>query len=401
MAADRRPSASVELVDTPERFAALVESLSTAGRYALDTEFHRERTYWPKPALVQLAWQEEPCAPSRVALVDPLAVEVSPLAEVLSGPGEMVAHACEQDLEILERLCGTGPARLFDTQVAAGFAGHPAANLASLVKAFLRVDLLKGNRLTDWTSRPLTAAQQEYAAADVSHLLPLADAIADDLDRSGRRGWAEEECEALLRRPHGPPDPRRAWWKLRDARSLKGPARGVAQEVAAWREERARSLDVPVRTVLPDLALQAIAHQAPSGAHGLSILRGMEGRSLRPAAARELLDAVERGRRLPADLLCLPPAEEVPRELRGPVGLVMAWIAQLARSEGIDPSLLATRADVASYLRGDPTSRLSHGWRAAMVAVPVRALVEGRASLAFDGAGSLVLEERSGRPFTG
>jgi ribonuclease D len=391
----------VELISTDKDLAGIVDRLRSADRYALDTEFHRERTYWPGLALIQIAWRDGTGEPTEVALVDPLAVDIAPLAEVLAGSGVMVAHAAEQDLEILEMVCGRGPNRLLDTQLAAGFCGHASASLASLMKDFLSREMAKADRLTDWRLRPLSASQLAYAAADVEYLLPLADAIAEDLGHSGRLAWAEEECETLRTRYHGPADPRRAWWRLRDSRALRGASRGVAQEVAAWREERARKLDVPVRSVLPDLALQAIAHQPPANAAALSRMRGMEGRSLRPSAAAELLAAVERGRKLAPEELCLPPAEEVPREMRAAVALLMAWVAQLSRRERIDASLLATRADIASYLRGDPDSRLSHGWRASLVATPIRALVEGRAALSFDGAGGLVIEERSHRPFTG
>lgn len=378
---------------------ALVERLRTVDRYALDTEFHRERTYWPGLALMQVAWPQTNGGAPGLALIDPLAVDVRPFAEVLSSPAAMVAHAAEQDLEILERYCGRGPGRLFDTQIAAGFLGYAAPSLTTLSRAFLGHEVAKGDRLTDWRARPLTDSQIAYAAADVEHLLLLADRIAEDLDREGRGQWASEECESLRSRSHGPSVPERAWWKLRDARSLKGSARGVAQEVAAWRELRARSLDQPVRTVLPDLAVQAIAHRPPSSAGALNRVRGMEGRQLRPAVASELLAAVERGRVLPVDELRLPPADDVPRELRAPVALVMAWIAQVARDERLDPALLATRGDVASYLHDEDGSRLSTGWRCSMLAEPVRALVEGRAALSFDGAGRLTLEERSGRPF--
>ncbi|HET6964683.1 MAG TPA: HRDC domain-containing protein [Acidimicrobiales bacterium] len=389
----------IELIADKAAFEELVGLLLNAERYALDTEFHRERTYWPALALLQISWVEGEGERPNVALVDPLAVDVTALGEVLAGPGTMVAHAADQDLEILERFCGRGPSRLLDTQLAAGFAGHTSPSLGSLTQAYLGRELAKGDRLTDWRVRPLTDSQLAYAAADVDHLLPLADAITDDLDRTGRRRWAEEECESVRSRPHGPPDPLKAWWKLRDARSLKGSARGVAQEVAAWRELRAQTVDQPVRSVLPDLAVQAIAHRPPATAAALLKIRGMEGRQLRPAVSAQILEAVERGRNLPASELCLPPADDVPKEMRAPVALVMAWIAQLARDERIDASLLATRSDVASFLRSEGASRLNHGWRNDLVAAPLRALVEGRASLGFDGAGSLVLEERSGRPF--
>jgi ribonuclease D len=392
--------APLTLIDDQTAFDDLVAGLMSADRYALDTEFHRERTYWPSLALLQISWSGPEGRPE-VALVDPLAVDVKGLRAVLAGPGTMVAHAADQDLEILERICGQGPSRLLDTQLAAGFAGHTSPSLGALTQAYLGRELAKGDRLTDWRVRPLTDSQLAYAAADVDHLLALTDAIVEDLDRRGRRAWAEEECESLRSRPHGPPDPLKAWWKLRDSRSLKGNARGVAQEVGAWRERRAQKVDQPIRSVLPDLAVQAIAHRPPTSAGSLQRIRGMEGRHLKPAVAAELLEAVERGRALPVPDLCLPPADDVPKELRAPVALVMAWIAQLARDQRIDASLLATRSDVASFLRPGGSSRLSHGWRNDLVAAPIRGLVEGRAALGFDGTGGLVLEQRSGAAFTG
>jgi ribonuclease D len=125
----------------------------------------------------------------------------------------------------------------------------------------------------------------------------------------------------------------------------------------------------------------------------------MEGRQLRPAVAADLISVIERGRTLPAEQLELPPADDVPKELRPAVALVMAWIAQVARDAKLDPALLATRSDVAGYLRSDPTSRLSTGWRGQMLAAPIDGLIEGHAALTFDGDGGLVLEERSGRPW--
>jgi ribonuclease D len=388
-----------QVVTGPAALDTLVERLLAVDRYALDTEFHRERTYWPHLALVQVAWPAGDTGPAGVALVDPMAVDVAPLSKVLEGPGLMVAHAAEQDLEVLERACGRGPTRLFDTQIAAGFEGHGSSSLGALSQAFLGTSVAKGDRLTDWRRRPLTDSQLAYAAADVEHLLELADAIGALLERDGRRPWAEEECRALLARPHGGSDPLRAWWKLRDARQLRGSSRGVAQEVAAWREQRAQVLDLPARTVLPDLALQAIAHRPPASATALAQVRGLEGRHLRAEVTTELLAAVARGLTVPGAQLRLPPADDVPKELRAAVALLMAWVAQLARDERVDAAQLATRGDLAAYLRGDPEARLARGWRSVMVAEPVQALVEGRAVLAFDGAGRLVLEERSGRAF--
>jgi ribonuclease D len=244
----------------------------------------------------------------------------------------------------------------------------------------------------------LSAGQLSYAADDVAHLLALCDAIVSQLSARGRLAWAEEECELLRLRNVGPGDPARAWWKLRDARQLRGPARGVAQEVAAWREERAREVNQPVRFVLPDLALQAIVHGQPSTVVALRAIRGLDGRHLRGDVPAQLLDAISRGRQLPDGVLQLPPTDEVDRTWRPAVSLAAAWIAQLARDERIDASLLATRADLVAFLSEDPGSRLARGWRAQLVGRQLARLVSGDAALAFEGSGRLVLEARSRRP---
>ncbi len=383
------------LVSSQSDVDAVVRRLLSVDRYALDTEFHRERTYWPHLALLQVAWPTGLDGPAGVALVDPLAVDVAPLAEVLEGGGTMVAHAAEQDLLVLDRACGALPSRLLDTQVAAAFAGQGSASLASLTKRYLGAELAKGDRLSDWRRRPLTASQRRYAASDVDRLLDLASALEDDLTRQGRFGWAEEECELLRRRAALPADPSQAWWKLRDARQLRGTGRGVAQEVAAWREQRAQETDVPARTVLPDLALQAIAHHPPADLDGLHHVRGLDGRHLRAEAVHELLAAIQRGRSLPPERLRLPPADEVPKDLRPAIALSMAWVAQCARDAQIDSSVLATRADVVAVVRREPGARLDRGWRAELVGGPLQRLVAGEAAVAFDGQGGLVLEQRS------
>ncbi len=331
-------------------------------------------------------------------LVDPFGVDVSALAAVVAGPAVMVGHACDQDLEIIRRTCGVLPGTIFDTQIAAGFCGHSSASLASLVKSFLGKDLAKGDRLTDWQARPLTSSQLAYAASDVEHLLVLADTITAELDATGRSGWVDQECASLLARCATHADARRAWWKLRDARTLKGASRGVAQEVAAWRERRAATVDQPVRYVVADLVVQAIAHRPPSTHEALNSMRGLDGRRLKSPVADEILEAVERGRNLPEEQILPPPSDEVPKELRASVALMMAWIAQVAKNERIDPAAVATRSDVAAFLRDDPQCRLLDGWRGALLSGALRALRDGDGALTFNPSGSLRLEAASGTP---
>jgi ribonuclease D len=383
-----------EIVTTKEGLASLILRLRDSAEYALDTEFHRERTYWPRLALVQVAWRSNTDGEQHVALVDPLAVDPEPLGSVLAGPSIMVAHAATQDLEVLARACGVLPTTLFDTQVAAGFLGYGSASLASLAERFLGVRLTKGDRLTDWSRRPLTPSQISYAASDVAYLLALADEISGQLGARGRLSWAEEECATLLARPQGPIDPHEAWWKLRDNRHLQGVSRAIAQEVAAWREDKARTLDVQPRMVLADLALLSIAHSPPATVSALRETRGLDARHLRGNAEEEIMRAVARGKALLPDSLHLAQAQQMSKELRPAVTLATAWVAQLSRDEEVDAALLATRTDVVDFLSGKRGARLGEGWRADLVGVPLRRLANGEASLALDGHGRLLLEER-------
>ncbi len=363
--------------------------------WAFDTEFHREKTYYPQLALLQVAW------PAGIALIDPLAVDVAPFAAALGAAGTAVAHAADQDLEVLDRACGRGPARLFDTQLAAGFLGMSSTSLSSLVEKEVGVRLPKSDRLTDWSRRPLSAGQKEYAAADVAHLLEVHRRLCGRLGERGRLGWAEEECERLLARPRGAQDPEAAWWRLKDTRSLRGASRGVAQEVAAWRERRAASLDLPVRFVLADLALLGIAHKPPRNEEELLAIRGLDARSLKSPVRAALLEAVERGRQLPPSAVRAPFTEDNERDLRAATALAGAWVAQLGRDEAIDPALLATRNELTALLHGRTAGRLDEGWRKELVGNQVRILAAGGASLAFDGKGGLLIEQRSHRPLEG
>jgi len=392
MAPNARPEPDREWIDTPESLDAAIDDLSRAPAYALDTEFHRERTYFPKLALVQIAWAD------RLVLIDPLAVDVGPLRTVLDGPGVAVLHAADQDLEVLELVCGTVPSTLFDTQVAAGFLGMATPSLASLYERELGLHVPKADRLTDWLARPLTEAQMAYAASDVAHLLEVYESEVARLEARGRLTWAQDECEEQRVRPRGARDPDEAWRRIKEARQLRGRARSVARSVAAWRERRAVAIDQPPRFVLPDLAVVGIAQRPPSTIAELRKVRGLDERHLRDDLAKQVLQAVDEGKRTTRSVPDDAPSRELDRDLRPAVGLVSAWVSQLARDEEIDTALVATRADLEALLRGDADARLAVGWRAALVGERIRRLVAGEAALAFNGNGGLALEERSHQP---
>ena len=373
-------------------FDELVGALEQEPIVGLDTEFHRERTYYAQLALVQLVWGS-PDDP-QIALVDALAVDLQPFATVLKSDAIIVMHSSVQDLEVLLRACEALPTHLFDTQIAAGFAGFNGPSLATLVSGVLDVRLPKGDRLADWLHRPLTEEQLSYAASDVEHLLALHRWLVERLEREGRLDWATDECDQLLAKAALPKDPNEAWWRVKEARQLRGKSVGVAQALTAWRERRAAEINQPVRFVLPDLALVGMAQRPPKTVDDLSRVRGLDDRHLRGRQADAIMDAIDEGLALTRDEVRLPPTGDVDRDLRPAVTLVSAWISQLSRKLGIDTMLLATRNDVEALLRGDENARLTHGWRADVVGQDIRKLVEGRAALSFDGHGGLVLEDR-------
>lgn len=374
------------LVADNASFRSLVDELAGAEAYALDAEFQGESSYYPRLALLQFA------TPDRVAVVDATVVDVRPLAAVLQGPGLMVAHAGEQDLQVLLRATGALPGRMLDTQIAAGFLGFSSPSLAKLVGELLGVRLEKGARMSDWFKRPLTDEQVAYAGADVLHLLELRAVLEARLDAAGRLAWAYEESER--RRRVRAPDVDAAWWRIKGFRQLRGAARGVAQEVAAWRERTAMATDKPARRVLADEVVMLLAEHPPASAAAMPKSRLFDARRLSADTVEELVDAVRRGRGLAKADLRLPPDTDLPAHLQPLAALVAAWVSQQARNLSIDPALAATRNDIEAYLRGAPDSLLARGWRAELIGAAVDRLIAGRAAVAYDGRGSLVLVDR-------
>jgi ribonuclease D len=373
-------------IDTERDFEQLVDELCETRAYALDTEFHRERSYLPVLAVIQIA------TPERIALIDPLAIDVRPLRKVLERDIVCVMHAASQDLEILELACGVAPRKLFDTQIAALFCGYRTSSLAKLVEGFLGRQLDKSAQLADWTRRPLPDADLAYAASDVAHLLELRDALSEQLRARGRLAWAEEEIERLRQKDRSPPEPRTLWWKLRGKAKLNDKARGVAQELAAWREEEARTRNKPVRSILPDMTLLSLAQRPVRKPAELRNIRNFDARRFKQTDA--LLAAIERGLRLPRSELQLPPKKptNVPN-VEGVISLCLAWLAQRASQEDLDVTVLGTREDVTNLVLGQ-RSRLSDGWRHHLVGAELSAIIGGTAALRVDGT-ALQLVDRN------
>jgi ribonuclease D len=364
----------------------VVDEILLQPRYAIDTEFHREKTYYPKLALVQLKWG------NKTALVDPLAVDPRGLARLFESDILAVFHAAQQDLEVLRHASLVAPRNIFDSQIAAGFLGFSTPSLATLVQAIKKVALSKGDRLTDWLRRPLTPAQCLYAADDVAHLLDLHDELSSQLNELGRTVWVADACNDLVARPSGPIESHLAWLKLKEARSLKGASRGVAQSVGQWREERAMRSDYPPRRIMSDMALLGIAQRVPKNVEELASTRGVDDRHLSSEFCKEIMTAIRDGAQR---TITLPSHEsdEVEKWARPALTLITAWIGELARKHKIDASLLATRSDISAFLRKAPDARLLNGWRATVIGDDLKKILAGTVGLSVDRDGHLKLIE--------
>ena len=364
-------------VDQQDELESIVIELLDQPRYAIDTEFHRERTYFPALALVQIAW------PDNLVLIDPLALDITALRPLFESDVVAVFHAAQQDLDVLTHAVGAVPERFFDTQIAGGFVGYGTPSLVSILNGEIGVNPPKGDRLTDWLRRPLTDAQRDYAALDVAYLLEVQDKLTAQLEELGRLEWVTQACQELRAKPVSGQLPDDAWARLKDVRGLRPRPRAVAQALAAWRERTAMERNVPVRQVLPDLAILGISQRQPSTEKELSQARGVDDRFSRGKAAAAILEAVRVGK------AAEPPEprngnDELERDLRPAVTLISAWVSQVAKSERIDTSMLATRADLVAFLSNDESARLAHGWRNEILGEGIRRLVAGRAALTFD-----------------
>lgn len=375
-----------EYIDHPDDLARAVADAASAAAYALDTEFHRETTYYAKVCLVQLAWN------GRVVLIDALAVDLRALRPLLEGPGLCVIHACSQDLEILLKDVGVAPSRLFDPQIAASFLGMGTPALGKLVQDGLGLVLGKGAQLADWTRRPLAPDELRYAAEDVVHLVALADALSKRLSERGRLRWCEEECERVRREARSGRDPLTAWWKVKGSSSFRPRTAAIAQELLAYRERTAMAANTPLRRMLPDVAVQAMIDRPPKNLAELERVRGLDRRAIRGHEA-DLLAALDRGRQLDLRDVVAQPVLAAATAPQGLIGLAMAWAQQRAEDESIDLQRLGKREDIAGFVSGQPGTSLADGWRHELLGRSLQRLVDGEVSLGID-HGRVVMIER-------
>ena len=376
----------MDVIAETAALAALCRRLSGAPFIAVDTEFMRERTYWPKLCLVQVAGGED------AAIIDPLAgdLDLGPFLDLLAAPDvTKVFHAARQDIEIFHRLTGAVPAPLFDTQIAAMVCGFgDAAAYETLVAKFARVSLDKASRFTDWAHRPLSERQLRYALDDVVHLTTVYRELARALEESGRAGWLDEEMAGLSDPAIYAADPVEAWRRIK-IRGSKPRVLGVLREVAAWRETEAQARDMPRNHVVRDQALVEIATHPPRDAAALARIRGLpRGFAERPRGAA-LLAAVARGLTLPEDAL---PRREGPKPLPSRLGplvqLLKVLLKAKAESHGVAQKLLANTEEIERIAAEDKADVPAlKGWRRELFGSDALALKRGSHALAVANGG--------------
>ncbi len=374
-------------ITTLPDLAALARRLHDHGAFALDMEFERERSYWPKLQLIQVA------IPGEAAAVDPLTVpDLSPLLDLIADPSvEKVTHAGRQDAEIFYLKSGKAPRNLYDTQIAAALLGlGEQIGYAALVHRMLGVKLEKKERITDWGRRPLSPAQLEYALDDVRYLLPIRDKLNEDLEQLGRLEWLRQELTFYEDPGLYEPDPDRLYMKVSRWRSLNRRGLGVLRELVAWRESEAGTRDVPRQRVVPDDVMVDLSLRKPQRVADLRPLRRLHPREIE-RSGEAIVAAVRRGMDLGDADLPNPPL--VPREdpeATHAVDLLGVLLKLRAREVRIAPSYLGTSKDLAilvSWLSGPRTGKapaLLHGWRRDAVGEDLAALYDGKMILRMD-----------------
>jgi len=380
-------NSDIQYVDTPDALRLFSEQISGADWIALDTEFLREKTYYPKLCLIQIATTEV------VACIDPIALDdLTPLLDVVFDTRiTKVMHAARQDLEILYNIRGSVPVPVFDTQVAALLLGYPdQIGYGNLVKETLGVSLEKKHTRADWSLRPLSQDQVQYAADDVVYLVDVYQQLLEKLNGLGRLDWLSGDFERLTSTDLYMNDPDKAWLKVKGGKRLKGTSLSVLQAFAAWREKTAQKKNIPKGWLMRDDVLIDLARLQPDSASSLGKIRGI-GEGLVKRNGEYLLGLIEDAKKKQPQ----PLADREFRQRLSPsqdalVDVMMAVVRISAENNSLNPAVLATRKHLEKLLAGETDSSLMQGWRKKLIGDQLQALLNGDLDLAVKN-GELVL----------
>jgi ribonuclease D len=371
----------MSMIQSADELAAFCERLKQEEFVAVDTEFLRDKTYWPLLCLIQVAARGEARA------IDPLApgMDLAPFVALLADRGLLkVFHAARQDIEIFFHLTGAIPAPLFDSQVAAMVCGFgDAVSYETLAGKLAGARIDKSHRFTDWSARPLTEKQLAYALADVIHLRTIYEKLAQRLQRTARAGWVDEEMAVLTNPDTYRLDPEFAWQRLKP-RSGSPRFLAVLRELAAWRESEAQRKNLPRNRILRDEALLEVAAQLPRSPAEMARSRSLSRGIVEGPIGEAVLAAVGRGLEVAAhDAPTLPDRPEIPPG-RGPlVELLKVLLKAKCESHHVAQKLVANVADLELIAAHDQADVLAlHGWRREVFGEDALALKQGRIALA-------------------
>ncbi len=368
----------IQYIDSAPELTRFCGQLATAGWFALDTEFLREKTYYPKLCLLQIA------TPESVACIDPLALDnLDPVLDLIFDAGiTKVMHSARQDMEIFYHLRGAAPATVFDTQIAALLLGYPdQIGYGNLVSEVLGVNLEKLHTRADWSLRPLTRDQIDYASDDVIYLVDVYRNLHARLMEQGRLAWLDEDfarlsSDALYSNP-----PAEAWLRVKGVSRLKGAALAVLQSLAGWRETMAQQRDRPRGWILRDDALVEIARHRPASVEELGRIRGLQEAFIRHNGEQLVRLIAAAGKQPPAPFpyagqyLKLSPEQDALVD-------VMSAVTRISGMEhALNPAVLATRKQLERLVSGDADVDIMHGWRRKLVGERLQALLNGELSL--------------------
>jgi len=382
-------------ITTTDALAAFCTRAAAHPYVTVDTEFLRERTYYSKLCLVQLAVPGD--AAEDAVLVDPLAegISLEPLYELFRNEAVVkVFHAARQDLEIFYVDAGLIPKPLFDTQVAAMVCGHgDQVGYETLVRKIARAQLDKSSRFTDWSRRPLTEAQKKYALGDVTHLRQIYEVLAKELEETGRGAWVEEELAVLTDPATYRVVPQDAWLRVK-TRTNSGRFLAVVKELARFREGYAQSRDIPRNRVFKDDALLELASTKPTDAKDLSRSRLLLREARRGEIADGILSAVRAGLETPQEDLPKPPPNGREKLQVNPALADLLRVLLKARSEQtkVAQKLIASAADLDMIAAGRRDVPALKGWRAEVFGSDAIRLCDGKLALAAKGQTVTVIE---------
>lgn len=372
----------IQYINRPDQLPALCEQIQQAAWIALDTEFLREKTYYPKFCLLQIATLDW------VACVDPIALpDLSTLFEAIYNPAIVkVLHSCRQDLEIFFQITGKLPEPIFDTQIAApllGFQDNPG--YAMLVSSFLNINLSKAHTRADWSKRPLTKDEIDYAADDVIYLCQIYQIMTQKLTELGRIDWLKQDFVELADPAHYEVKPEKAWLRIKGQNKLTGKQLSIIQTLAEWREKTAQAEDRPKNWLLRDELLFDLAKLQPETVAQLAGVRGINERAVH-RYGKELCQLITEAKNRPPIPLTLKdrPAKKTQQQ-EAILDILTALVRIRAEENELNPTILGSRKDLEALLfNGDEECALLHGWRYAMAGRELVGLLKGELLLGIE-----------------